>query len=158
MNGHNETLEELSQIWLHALAVRAGFAYERSGRQLDNLGVDATVHTGNGLLAPDATAASFPIEFQLRATAGVPVSKPKGIPFRLRRLDYDRLRLPVRREPLLLAVMFFPSDPAEWLAGRRFVDPDGIGLHGQAFWANLRARRNPLTTCIRPYTYQWPTS
>ena len=136
MNGHNETLEELSHAWLHIVAVRAGFIYQRTGRPMDNAGIDAEVTTLDHPLLAGVRRTKLTVNVQIKATATLPSAQPRGLPFPLRLADYDRLRATRAPDddPILLVAVFFPDDPTTWVVEQ----PDGLSLRGQAYWLSLR--------------------
>lgn len=124
---------ELSYAYLHAVASRAGFACEYSGRHLDGAGVDAQVHEDGRRLAPDSRLLAFSIHVQLKATRQPPAEQAGRFSFSLPVRQYDRLSSPLLGVPRLLVVLLLPERPLEWLQ----FSPDGLISRRCAYWASL---------------------
>ncbi|MFM9961551.1 MAG: DUF4365 domain-containing protein [Planctomycetaceae bacterium] len=112
----NNIKAELSYAYLHAVAARAGFACEMSGRHSDNAGVDATIRVLEERLAPASVHTQFPFDVQLKATSQKPTLEAGRYSFWLEDVKrYDKLRRRSGPFPTLLAVLFLPEDTTTWL-------------------------------------------
>jgi hypothetical protein len=125
---------ELSYAYLHAVATRAGFGCSFTPRHLDDAGVDAQVHEEGRFLAADSIYASFILHVQLKATRLAPVEQAGRFSHSLRLHEYNRLRdthVGVRR---ILAVLYLPPDPTDWLRHSE----DALIARRCAYWVSLR--------------------
>ena len=106
---------ELSYAYLHAVAARAGFGCEYTGRHSDNAGVDAYVRVRE-MLAQNAVNTKFVFEVQLKATSKPAILENGRYSFWLDEVArYDSLRLRTSPLPTLLVVLFLPEDSSVWL-------------------------------------------
>ncbi|MCK4660556.1 MAG: DUF4365 domain-containing protein [Phycisphaerae bacterium] len=87
----NNIKAELSYAYLHAVASRAGFACEVTGRHSDGAGIDAILRVKEKL-AHDSTLISFTVEVQLKATSRKLVLKNEKYSLSLDVKQYDKLR------------------------------------------------------------------
>ncbi|QEH35524.1 hypothetical protein OJF2_40760 [Aquisphaera giovannonii] len=81
---------ELSHAYLHAVASRAGFACEVSGRHLNNAAVDAVVREDGRRLDPSSVLTSFDHHVQAKATAIRPIEHAGSYSRRLPLNQYNR--------------------------------------------------------------------
>jgi Domain of unknown function (DUF4365) len=111
----NNIKAELSYAYLHAVAARASFGCEYAGRHSDNAGIDAYLRIKERL-APDSVHTNFAVEVQLKSTSKLPVLEAGRYSYWLDEIErYDELRERSGPMPKLLAVLFLPENPAQWL-------------------------------------------
>lgn len=125
---------ELSYAYLHAVAVRGGFACAYADRHLDSAGVDAVVREDGRRLATDSILTSFSVEIQLKATFQQPLEQQAHFSYSLTVPQYDKLRNNHVQAPRLLVVLYLPEDAAEWLRHSE----DGLVAKRCAYWLSLR--------------------
>jgi hypothetical protein len=106
---------ELSYAYLHAVAIRGGFACSYTHRHLDDVGVDAQIHEDGRQLAADSVHTSFTLHVQLKATRVPPVEQNGRYSFNLKVGQYNRLRETRLAAPRIMVVFYLPPDPSEWL-------------------------------------------
>jgi hypothetical protein len=123
---------ELSYAYLHAVATRAGFACEYTGRHLDGAGY-AQIHEDGRLLAVDSRLRAFTLHVQLKATRVQPIEQAGRFSFSLAVGQYDRLRSHMLAIPRILVVLYLPADPADWL----HHSGDGLIARRCAYWVTL---------------------
>jgi len=124
---------ELSYAYLHAVASHAGVACQAATRSHDNLGIDATLSLVHDFGA-DAKLTEVTLHIQLKATVKRPTIDEGRLSYWLKSLDeYDRLRGNSALPPRLLAVLFLPDDPSEWLSHSNEV----LTLRQCAYWLSL---------------------
>lgn len=124
---------ELSYAYLHAVASRAGFECAVTGRHSDGAGVDAVLRVKERL-APDSRLTHFTIDIQLKATIAEPSLRKGKYPHPLEVDLYDKLRDEGCGNPLILAVLFLPGNPEEWLVHSE----DLLITRRCAYWVSLR--------------------
>jgi hypothetical protein len=140
---------ELSYAYLHAVASRAGFECAVTGRHSDGAGVDAVLRVKERL-APDSRLTHFTIDVQLKATIGEP-SPQNGVYAHSLEIDhYEKLRDEGCGNPLILAVLFLPKDPEEWLAHSE----DHLIARRCTYWMSLRGA--PPSTNLATQTVYIP--
>lgn len=125
---------ELSYAYLHAIAVRGGFACSYTTRHLDDAGVDAQIREDGRLLAEDSVHASFTLEIQLKATRVESTERDGRFPFVLPVRQYDKLRDTKIVAPRLLVVLYLPPNPEEWLNHSE----QALVARRCAYWVSLR--------------------
>lgn len=125
---------ELSYAYLHAVASRAGFVCECTGRHADEAGVDATLRVV-GRLAKDSILTRFTVDVQLKATSRPPLTRDDLYSYSLRLKNYNELRSTTAASPQLLVVLFLPKDAREWLSHSE----DSLVSRRCAYWVSLRA-------------------
>jgi len=125
---------ELSYAYLHAVATRGGFSCSYSNRHLDGAGVDALVDEDGRFLAHDSQYASFTLHVQLKATRVPPLEQNGRFSFSLPIHQYDKLRETRVGIARILAVLYLPADPSDWLRHSE----DGLLARRCAYWVSLR--------------------
>jgi hypothetical protein len=129
----NDIKAELSYAYLHAVAARAGFGCEVTGRPSDNAGVDAYVRVKERL-AENAKYTNFPFEVQLKATSKTPALEADRYSFWLDDVvRYDDLRAQSAPMPKILVVLFLPTDASQWLEHTN----EGVVTRRCAYWVSL---------------------
>jgi hypothetical protein len=124
----NGIKQEISYIYLHALATRLGYSLERTAIDIDS--VDATICSRGKITGSSGKILSPKIDVQLKATEQECSGDP--IAFRISMKNYDDLRQNPM-VPKILIVLFLPRD-RNWLNW----EPNQIILHGKAFWKSLK--------------------
>jgi Domain of unknown function (DUF4365) len=124
---------ELSYAYLHAVASRAGFECVVTGRHSDGAGVDAVLRVKERL-APESRLTHFTIDIQLKATIAEPVLQDGRYSHSLEIDHYEKLRDEGCGNPLILAVLFLPRSPEEWLAHSE----DHLIARRCTYWVSLR--------------------
>jgi hypothetical protein len=129
MLSDDDIREQLSIAYIHAVASRAGYAWERTS--IDRDGVDGRIHA-RGLVDRTAVLRSPHIALQLKATTTLsgdadPMSYP------LKQKNYDDLRGRCA-EPRYLALLVMPADEKDWL----HLGPDALVLRRCMYWHSLR--------------------
>lgn len=130
---HQNIESELSYAYLHAVASRAGFECTVSGRHSDGDGIDARLWVRERFHL-DSMYTRFAIEVQLKATIGEPALQEGRYPYPLKVEHYDKLRAEDFQGNLLLAVLFLPPDPEEWLVHTEAE----LAARRCAYWVSLR--------------------
>lgn len=125
---------ELSYAYLHAVATRGGFSCTYSHRHLDDIGVDAAIYEDGRQLATDSFHMSFALHVQLKATRVPPIEQNGRFSLSLPVRQYNRLRETHLAIPRILAVLYLPPDPAEWLRHSE----DALIAKRCAYWVSLR--------------------
>ena len=129
----NDIKAELSYAYLHAVAARAGFGCEYTGRHSDNAGVDAYVRVRESL-AQNAVNTKFVFEVQLKASSKPAILESGRYSFWLDEVArYDNLRLRTSPLPTLLVVLFLPEDSSLWL----HHNEDMLIARRCAYWVSL---------------------
>lgn len=126
----NDIKEQLSYAYVHAVALRAGFACDRP--MVDRDSVDATI-SARGRLAADSDLLSPKLDLQLKATTCPPITGD-SFTFRLPMKNYNDLRLENTHLPRLLVVLTLPEDALDWLNHTE----EQLALKRCAYWHNLR--------------------
>jgi hypothetical protein len=130
----NDIMAELSYAYLHAVAARAGFGCKVGNRIDDNAGVDCLVRV-NERMAPDSALWNFDFEIQLKATkqpARAILGRYSYFFQGIKR--YNTLREPGSPLPKLLAVLFLPTNPEQWLK----LDEKCLIARRCAYWVSLK--------------------
>jgi hypothetical protein len=128
----NDIKSELSYAYLHAVAARAGFSCEVTGRHRDAAGVDAVLGVRRRL-SRQSRLTDFTVDVQLKATSGEPVVNARRYSFVLAVDHYDKLRLTTISSPRLLVVLFLPEAATEWLVHSE----EGLVTKRCAYWVSL---------------------
>lgn len=131
MLSHNDIMEELSLVYVRAVASRAGFAVEEVRRDRDS--IDLHIHArgtlGGGSLHSPVLAV------QLKSTA---FDVPEGcteFPYDLKVRNYNDL---IRQTliPCVLVLLFLPEDEERWLSWSE----EALVLRRSAYWLSLCGR------------------
>ena len=115
--------EELSCVYAHAIAAQAG--YTTAVYDYDRDGVDLRIQAG-GEMRPA-------LELQLKATINLRLAEDGHFRFRLKRRNYDLLRISTQT-PRLLVVLDLPNDEEQWMT----ITNEELILRHRAYWKNLR--------------------
>jgi hypothetical protein len=126
----NDIKEELSRIYLHAIATQLGYSVERPTNDRDS--IDAKI-CARGKLVSESIFHSPSLEVQLKATS----QEYKGdeIAFQLPIKNYDDLRAPTMN-PRFLMLLLLPRDLSECIAW----SPNELLIRGEAYWSSLQGR------------------
>lgn len=129
----NNIKAELSYAYLHAVAAKAGFGCESTGRHSDSAGVDARVHLKERL-DPRSVHTNFTINVQLKATSNQPSLENERYSYFLDDVaKYDELKERSGPFPTLLVVLFLPENAEEWLQ----LTDDALVARRCAYWTSL---------------------
>lgn len=115
--------EQLSLVYIRALAARAGFV--TSVPEVDRDSIDVQVQAG-GLKRPK-------LDLQLKATAALDAPQAGVVRYRLSIKNYDDLRVETRT-PRLLVVFELPPDKSRWMT----VSTKKLVLRRRAYWLSLQ--------------------
>lgn len=143
MLSENDIREQLSIAYIHAVASRAGYAWEPTN--VDRDGIDGRV-MARGVVVANASIRSPVIGFQLKGTTQI-TGSPDPIPFSLKQKNYDDLRGRCA-EPRYLALLVMPPDPSQWLQ----LDGDALVLRRCMHWLSLAratSSSNSTTTTVQ---------
>lgn len=129
-----EVESELSYAYIHATAASAGMACEVSHRQVDNMGVDATIRAAEQF-APDSVLTDLALDVQLKATINQQPTQNERIPYFFDGVArYDGLRRQTTAVPRILVVLFLPKSSEKWLA---WTEAE-LAMRKCAWWVSLR--------------------
>ena len=103
--------EQLSYAYIHAVASKEGFSFER--RYTDKDSIDASIHA-KGKLTPESIQ-SCCIELQAKSTTNYNLDEDGYFKFPLKVDYYNNLR-GNRFNPTILVVLFLPENSEDWLA------------------------------------------
>lgn len=115
--------EELSRVYVTALAARAGYVTSVPGPDRDS--VDLRVMAGG----PRRPA----LDLQLKATANLAAAEGGFLRFRLPAKNYNDLRVETQT-PRLLVLLELPEDESQWLT----VTDEALSLRRRAYWLSLQ--------------------
>lgn len=125
---------ELSYVYLHAVASRAGMACKAGNRHEDDNGIDAIV-TAWGPFSGGGYLTEVDLKIQLKATIRKPSDDGTNLSYSLRGVTrYNDLRNDRMLIPRILVVLFLPEDAESWLEHT----PDQLILRRCAYWQSLR--------------------
>lgn len=124
----NGIKQEISYIYVHALATRLGYSLE--GVRIDMDSVDVTICAKGRIEGSRGILLSPKIDVQLKATKQT--CSEDLIPFRISRKNYDDLRLHTM-VPKILVVLFLPVEK-DWFD----FDLDKISVYGKGYWMSLK--------------------
>jgi hypothetical protein len=145
MLSEDDIREQLSIAYIHAVASRAGYAWEPT--KIDRDGIDGRV-MARGVVVQNASVSSPMLGFQLKGTTTI-AGSPDPIPFPLKQKNYDDLRGRCA-EPRYLALLVMPPDPAEWL----HLNEDALVLRRCMHWLSLA--KAPPTSNLTSTTVHIP--
>ncbi len=130
--------EEFSYAYIHAVAAVAGYSFQAATRQLDNAGIDATIHA----IGRNGTLKFRPLPLYLQVKSSYQdLFRPDYIYYDLSVEDYDSLRDDeLRASPVILVVVLVPKEKTEWLSNTE----EELCLRRCAYWKSLRGDK-PLT-------------
>ena len=130
----NDVEANLSYAYLHAIAARAGAVCKPGERDEDNKGIDATLRVFGPF--PNALyRKSIPLDIQIKATVATPTDKETHWSYFIKGKErYEKLCEPCEAVPLLLVVLFLPSDAERWVEHT----PESLILRRCAYWISLR--------------------
>ena len=115
--------ENLSKVYAHAVAARAGYTTAVYEHDMD--GVDIRIQAG-GAMRPA-------IELQLKATINLGPPDDDGyFHFPLRRPNYDNLIIDTQT-PRYLVVLDLPREESEWMT----ISDQELKLRRRAYWLDL---------------------
>ena len=117
--------EALSCVYVRAIVARAG--YTTSTPSPDRDGVDLQIQAG-GAMRPA-------LDLQLKATVNLERRGDSHVRYRLKRRNYDLLRIETQT-PRLLVVLDLPNDSELWMT----VTTDELVLRHRAYWLSLQGR------------------
>lgn len=124
----NDIKQEISYIYLHALATQLGYSMERTC--IDRDSVDATICARGKIPGSKGIMRSPKIDVQLKAT--VQECSGNDIPFKIPKKNYDDLRHHAL-VPIVLIVVFLPPDRG-WID----CDSEKILLYGKGYGTSLK--------------------
>jgi len=134
MLSHNDIMEELSLVYVRAVASRAGFAVEQIRRDRDSIDllVLARGPLGGGVVH------SPMLSVQLKSTALDLAEGATEFPFDLKVKNYNDL-VPATAIPRVLVVFLLPEAEDRWLSWTE----EALVLRRSAYWLSLCGR--PIT-------------
>lgn len=141
----NDIMEELSLVYVRAVAARAGFAVEEIRRDRDS--VDLHIHARGPLAGGLLHSPSLAV--QLKSTA---LDLPEGVagfPYDLKVKNYNEL-VPLTATPRVLVVFLLPEAADRWLG---WTD-EALVLRRAAYWLSLYGR--PATANAATVRIQMP--
>lgn len=104
-----DTKEELSYAYVHAIATLAGFTCDRPFKDRDSIDIQIS---SRGQLSPSSKLLSPKIEAQVKATSVLEIANGV-IPYPLKRKNFVDLRA-VTMVPRILIVLLLPNDSDDW--------------------------------------------
>ncbi|MGB8298808.1 MAG: DUF4365 domain-containing protein [Polyangia bacterium] len=128
----NDTKEELSIAYIHAVASREGFSVELIRKDRDS--VDMKI-CGRGRLSADATLESPEVAVQVKATSTVEIDTDE-FSFVLKRKNYDDL-IKTTLVPRILVVFVMPQEREKWVEWTE----ESLLLRRCAYWTCLRGQK-----------------
>jgi hypothetical protein len=124
----NEQKQQLSVVYVHAVATLAGYTYQV--QTVDEDSVDVQIGA-KGYVDDRSVICSPRIEIQLKATSSLEL-KPSYLSFPLRLKNYQELRA-TTLIPRLLVVLVLPKNAAEWME----TSEECMISRRCAYWASL---------------------
>ncbi|MGH9822397.1 MAG: DUF4365 domain-containing protein [Blastocatellia bacterium] len=124
----NDIKEELSYAYIHAVASRAGLAFDYRRKDRDSVDIVISAHRQE---AAKGEYLSASLELQVKATT-VTNHGEASFPFELPIKNYDDLRVKTMC-PRLLVVYVMPGDESNWVT----ADRDSLCMRHCAYWHNL---------------------
>lgn len=143
MLSHNDIMEELSLVYVRAIASRAGFAVEEVRRDRDSIDLHilASGALGGGLVHSPALAV------QLKSTAFDLPEICTEFPYDLKVRNYNHLAQKPTLIPRVLVLLLLPEDESRWLTWTE----EALVLRRSAYWLSLcglPATRNEATARV----------
>ncbi len=124
----NTKKEEFSYGYLQLLCAINGLALEKTGRAIDNIGIDATI-TGAGTIrniyAPR-------LDVQVKCTSK-DIEKEDEIKYELSKKAYDQLRNELTHTKIILIILLVPTDIKDWL----IIEEDQLIMKRSGYWICL---------------------
>ncbi len=127
MLSDNDIKEELSCVYVHAVATKVGYSVDYVRKDRDS--VDMRICT-KGFLGPESFLQSPSLEVQLKATSQE--IDGNEIPFSLSIKNYKDLS-GYTMIPRILVVLLLPSLNEEWVS----CQPEQLIVQGKAYWISL---------------------
>lgn len=124
----NGAKEEISYLYLHALATRLRYSLERPSVDMDS--VDATICARGKVVGSKGNILSPKIDVQLKTTRRECSDDP--VAFSISKKNYDDLRKNTM-VPRILTVLFLPAG-TEWFN----FDVEKISIYGKCYWMSLK--------------------
>lgn len=121
--------EQLSYAYVHAIASKAGFSFER--RNIDKDSIDASIHA-KGKLVSNSVWTSPCIELQAKSTTNCDIDG-NYFKFPLSLKNYNDLKND-RLVPTILVVLFLPQNVDEWLVHNEEM----LIARKCAYWISLK--------------------
>ncbi len=118
--------EQFSHAYVHAVATVAGYGLFK--HEVDDDSIDLGIASSNDYQLPTHPR----LELQLKCTSS-DVIRGENIVFRLKRKNYDDLRLTNLSIPRILVVVRAPDNESEWVR----QSEEELVLRGCAYWTSL---------------------
>jgi Domain of unknown function (DUF4365) len=138
----NDIKEELSHAYIHTIATKVGYSYER--KQIDRDIIDASI-CARGSLDVSSVIHSPQLDFQLKAT--MQEFCGDDFPFELLIKNFNDLLKPTM-VPRLLVVLVLPQCDENWVRWKT----EELHLKGCAYWLSLTDQKesaNASTKTVR---------
>lgn len=129
----NDVRSELSYAYLHAIAARARCDCQISQRLSDNECIDARL-TASGEFSPPPSLTIFDVYVQLKATSQELAVVRGRFSFRIKRREYDKLRVTRVGNQWILVLLILPATSDDWLK----VTTRALTIKRCAYWVSLR--------------------
>lgn len=123
--------EQFSRAYVHAVATVAGYGLFK--HDVDDDSIDLGIASSNDYHLPTRPR----LELQLKCTSS-DVVRGGNIVFRLKRKNYDDLRLTNIAIPRILVVVLAPDNESEWV----HQSEEELVLRGCAYWTSLHGSEN----------------
>ena len=124
--------EEFSYAYIHAIAAVAGYSFQAATRQLDNAGIDATIHA----VGKKGTLRARPQPLYLQVKSSYQdLLRSDHIYYDLDVTDYNSLTDDeLQVNPFILIVVLVPKERTEWLAHNE----EELCLRRCAYWESFK--------------------
>ncbi|MBO1056255.1 MAG: DUF4365 domain-containing protein [Dolichospermum sp. JUN01] len=127
----NTQKEEFSYAYIQAVTSVAGYTVEKSGRPMDNAGVDVTIKVPGNI-----GEFLFPrFDAQVKCTSQ-DILRKDYLKFRLEVKNYNKLRYETPYVPQLLIVVLVPSDITGWIN----ISEEETLMKKCGYWISLKGR------------------
>ncbi|MCY3627486.1 MAG: DUF4365 domain-containing protein [Gammaproteobacteria bacterium] len=123
--------EELSYVYVHALATRAGYTTVRPQIDFDSVDMKISSDSNQGMRPQ--------LDIQLKATTRLGKPREQGIPFRIKQKNYNDLCINTQ-VPRLLVVLDMPEED-KWMT----VTDQKLILRRRAYWLSLQNKKHKQT-------------